>query len=171
MGENICKQYNQQRINHQNIQTSHAAQYQYNEQHQSENEQKIYIDISPKKTYRWPKAHKKMSSIDNYQSNACHPFIFNLYCFCSVTKSCPTLCNPMACQAPLSSTVSQSLLQFMSIESVMLSNHLILCHLLLLLLSVCPSIRIFVSKFILCIRWPKYWSFSFSTSLPVNMQG
>ena len=51
---------------------------------------------------------------------------------------------------------------FMPIELVMLSNHLILCHLLLLLLSVCPSIRIFVSKFILCIRWPKYWSFNFS---------
>ena len=66
MGENICKQYNQQRINLQNIQTSHAAQYQNNAQHQSENEQKIYMDMSPKKTYRWPKAHKKMSSIDNY---------------------------------------------------------------------------------------------------------
>ena len=66
MGENICKQYNQQRINLQNIQTSHATQYHNNEQHQSENEQKIYIDISPKQTYRWPKPHKKMSSIDKY---------------------------------------------------------------------------------------------------------
>ena len=65
MGENICKRYNQQRINLQNTQACHAAQYQNNE-HQSENEQKIYIDISLKKTYRWPKAHTKMSSIDNY---------------------------------------------------------------------------------------------------------
>ena len=65
-------------------------------------------------------------------------------------------------QASLSSTVSQSLLKFMSIESVMLSNHLILCHLLLLLLSIFPSIRIFSHEATLQIRWPKYWHFSFS---------
>ena len=67
----------------------------------------------------------------------------------------------VACQAPLSSTISQSLLKFMSIESVMPSNHLILCC-PLLLPSVFPSLRIFSSEFALCIRWPKYWSFSFS---------
>ena len=78
---------------------------------------------------------------------------------------------PVVHQAPLSSTVSWSLLQFMSIESVMLSNHLILCHLLLLLLSIFPSLRILVSKLILCIRWPKYWSFSFGTILPMDIQG
>ena len=68
----------------------------------------------------------------------------------------------VACQAPLSSTISQSLFKFMSIESVMPSNHLILCCPLLLLPSVFPSLRIFSSEFALCIRWPKYWSFSFS---------
>ena len=59
---------------------------------------------------------------------------------------------------------SQSLLRLMSIESVMPSDHLILCHPLLLLPSIFPSIRVFSSKSVLCIRWPKYWSFSFSIS-------
>ena len=70
-------------------------------------------------------------------------------------------------QAPLSFTISQSLLKLMSIESVMPSNHLILCHRLLLLPSIFPSIRIFSNESALCIRWPKYWSFSFSIS-PFN---
>ena len=59
---------------------------------------------------------------------------------------------------------SQSLLKLMSIESVMLSNHLILCYPLLLLLSIVPRIRVFSNEVALCIRWPKYWSFSFSIS-------
>src|SRR5574340_396254 len=62
----------------------------------------------------------------------------------------------------MSFTISQSLLKLMSIESVMPSNHLILCPLLLLLPSIFPSIRIFSSESVLHIRWPKYWSFSFS---------
>ena len=66
-----------------------------------------------------------------------------------------------ACQAPLSFTISQSLLKPMSIEVVMLSNHLILCR-SLLLPSIFPSIRVFSSELALCIRWPEYWSFSFS---------
>ena len=61
-------------------------------------------------------------------------------------------------QAPLSFTLSQSLLKFMSIESMMLSNHLIFCHPLLLLPSFFPNIRVFSNKSALCIRWPKYWS-------------
>ena len=69
-----------------------------------------------------------------------------------------------ACQASLSITNSQSLLKLMSIESVMPSNHLILCHPLLLLPSILPSIRIFSNESVLRIRWPKYWSFSFSIS-------
>ena len=70
----------------------------------------------------------------------------------------------MDCSTPsLSITNSQSLLKLMSIESVMPSNHLILCH-PLLLPSVFPSIRIFSNELVLCIRWPKYWSFSFSIS-------
>ena len=68
-----------------------------------------------------------------------------------------------ACQASLSITNSQSLLQLMSIESVMPSNHLILCR-PLLLPSIFPSIRVFSSESVLRIRWPEYWSFSFSIS-------
>ena len=69
-----------------------------------------------------------------------------------------------ALQARLSSTISWSLLRFMSIESVMPSNHLILCCSLLLLPSVFPSIRVFSSESSLHIRWPKYWTFNFSIS-------
>ena len=68
------------------------------------------------------------------------------------------------CQASLSITKSRSLLKLMSIESVMPSNHLILCHPLLLLPSIFPSIRVFSKESVLHIRWPKYWSFSFSIS-------
>ena len=68
-----------------------------------------------------------------------------------------------ACQVSLSFTISWSLLKFMSIELVMLSNHLILCH-PLLLPSIFPSIRVISNESTLCIRWPKYWSFSISTS-------
>ena len=67
-------------------------------------------------------------------------------------------------QASLSFTISQTLLKLMSIESVMPSHHLILCHLLLFLLSIFPSIRVFSSESALHTRWPKYWSFCFSIS-------
>ena len=67
-------------------------------------------------------------------------------------------------QAPLSSTIARSLLKIMSIKLMMLSNHLILCHPLLLLPSIFPSIRIFSSALALHIRWPKYGSLSFSIS-------
>ena len=67
-------------------------------------------------------------------------------------------------QAPLSFTVSQSLLKFMSIGLIMLSDHLILCHPLLLLPSMFPSIRVFSNESALRIRWPEYWSFSISPS-------
>ena len=69
-----------------------------------------------------------------------------------------------ACQASLSITNSQSLLKLMSIASVMPSNYLILCHPLLLPPSIFPSIRVFSNELALCIRWPKYWSFSFNIS-------
>ena len=68
------------------------------------------------------------------------------------------------CQTSLSITNSQSLFKFMSIKSVMPFNHLILCHPLLLLPSIFPSIRVFSNESILHIRWPKHWSFSFSIS-------
>ena len=81
--------------------------------------------------------------------------------FSSVAQSCSTLCDPMA---SLSITNSQNLLKLRSIQSVMPSNHLILCHPLLLLPSIFPSIRVFSNESALHIRWPKYWSFSFSIS-------
>ena len=70
----------------------------------------------------------------------------------------------VACQAPLPFTISQNLLKFMSIESVMLSNHLILCRPLLLLPSIVPNFRVFSNESALHIKWPKYWNFSFRTS-------
>ena len=69
-----------------------------------------------------------------------------------------------ACQASLSITNFWSLLKLMSIESVMPSNHLILCRPLLLPPSIFPTIRVFSNESALCIRWPKYWSFSFNIS-------
>ena len=74
-------------------------------------------------------------------------------------------------QASLSITNSQSLLRLMSIELVMPSNHLILCRPLLLLPSIFPSIRVFSNESTLCIRWPKYWSFSFNISLSNEHSG
>ena len=74
-------------------------------------------------------------------------------------------------QASLSITNSQSLLRLMSIESMMSSNHLILCHLLLLPPSIFPRIRVFSNESVLHIRWPKYWSFSFSISPPSEFSG
>ena len=83
--------------------------------------------------------------------------------FSSFAQSFLTLWDPMN-QASLSITNSWSLLKFMSIESVMPSNHLILCHPLLLPPSIFPSIRVFSNESALCLMWPKYWSFSFSVS-------
>ena len=92
-----------------------------------------------------------------------------MYQFSSVQFSSSVVSNSVtpwtaACQASLSITNSRSLLKLMSIESVMASNHLILSRPLLLLPSIFPSIRVFSNKSALCIRWPKYWSFSFSIS-------
>ena len=86
--------------------------------------------------------------------------------FSSVAQSCPTLCDPMNCStsASLSITNSRSLLKPISIESVMPSSHLILCHPLLLLPPILPNIRVFSNESTLSMRWPKYWSFSFSIS-------
>ena len=74
-------------------------------------------------------------------------------------------------QASLSFAISQTWLKFMSIESVMPSNHLILCHFLLLLPSIFLSVRVFSSESALQIRWPKYWSFSFSISRSNDYSG
>ena len=84
--------------------------------------------------------------------------------FSSVTQSCPTLCNPRiaAHQASLSITNSWSSPRLMSIESVMPSRELILCRPLLLLPPIPPIIRVFSNESTLRMRWPDYWSFSFS---------
>ena len=84
----------------------------------------------------------------------------------SVAQSCPNICSPMNCSIPGLPVHNQhlELAQLMSIKLVMPSNHLILCRPLLLLSSIFPSIRIFITELVLCIRWPKYWSFSISLS-------
>ena len=87
--------------------------------------------------------------------------------FSSVTQSCPTLCDPMNYSTP-GLPVHHQLLestQPMSIESVMPSNHLILCRPLLLLPSIFPSVKVFYNESVLCALRPKYWSF-----LPMNIQ-
>ena len=90
---------------------------------------------------------------------------YSVHFCCSVAKLCLTVCNPVAAarQASLSITVSQSLLRFISIELVMLSNHLLLCF-PRLLPSLFPSIRVSSNESALCIKWLKHWSVSFSIS-------
>ena len=91
----------------------------------------------------------------------------------SVAQSCQTLCDPMDCGTPGLPVHHQllSLLKLMSIESAMPSNHLILCRPLLLQPSIFPSIRVFSNESVLRIRWPKYWSFSFSISRSSEYSG
>ena len=95
-------------------------------------------------------------------------------CCCLVTQSCPILCNPMNCSTP-GFPVPHYLPEFAQAntptESVMPSNHFILCHNLLLLPSIFSSIKVFSIKSALRIRWPKYWSFSFSISLSNEYSG
>ena len=123
----------------------------------------------------WTEEHGGLQSMmwQNYQTRLSnHVYIFmipplrNSVQFSSVAQSCPTLCNTKGCstQGFLSITNSQSWLKLMSIELAMPSNHLTLCCLLFLLTSIFPSIRVFSNESVLHIRWPKYWSFSFSIS-------
>ena len=101
-------------------------------------------------------------------SHSCH--LSGFYFFISVAAVVPSLSPVRLCVTPqtatrwvfLSFTISWSLLKLMSIESVMPCNHLVLCRPLLLLPSIFPSIRVFSNESVHCIRWPKYWSFSFS---------
>ena len=88
------------------------------------------------------------------------------YLISSVAQSCLTLCNPMDCSMPGFPVHHQlpELLKLVSIQLVIPSNHLILCHPLLSLPSIFPSIRVFSSESVLPIRWPNYWSFSFISS-------
>ena len=99
--------------------------------------------------------------------------LFSLVQFSSVAQSCLTLYDPInaACQASLSITISRSSLRLTSIESVIPSSHLILGRPLLLLPTIPPSIRVFSTESTLHMRWPKYWSFSFSISLSKEHPG
>ena len=92
--------------------------------------------------------------------------MFYFFQFSSVAQSCLTLCDPMNYSTPGLPVIinSRSSLRLVAIESVMPSSHLILCHPLLLLPSIFPSIRVFSNESALHIRWPKYWSFRFSIS-------
>ena len=102
-------------------------------------------------TWSWPHVYQPRDSVTESVQSLRHVGLF-------VT---PWTAVP---QASLSFTISQSLLKLMSMESVMPSNHLILCCPLLLLPSIFPGIRVFSNESVLHIRWPKYWSFRFSTS-------
>ena len=93
-------------------------------------------------------------------------------CCCSVAKSCLFVTSwTAACQAPLSSTISESLLKLISIESVMSSNHHILCPPLLHLPSIFPSTRVFSNELPLHIKWPNYWGISFNNSPSTEYSG
>ena len=101
----------------------------------------------------------------HFNSLSSQPFPFSSCC--SVSRSCPTLGNPMDCGTP-GSFVFCCLPEFAQIHIhwvSVLSNHFILCHPLLRLPSVFLSIRVFSSELALCIKWPKYWSFSFNFSI------
>ena len=108
-------------------------------------------------------AETSRSELDHEVISFHHPFSS----VSSVTQSCPTAAR----QASLSITNSQSLLKLMLIELVMPSNHLIVCHPLLLRLSIFPSIRVFSNESVLRIRWPKYWSFSYNITLSNEYSG
>ena len=101
------------------------------------------------------------------------PHLASSYLFSSVVQSCLTLCDPMDCSTPGLPVHhhSLSLLKLLSIESVIPSNHLMVCCPLLLFPSIFPSIMVFCNESALCIRWPNYWSFSFSISSSKEYSG
>ena len=115
----------------------------------------IYLDIKLFDNF--------LNPVDKLASSS---FFFVQFCLVQSLSHVQLFATPWttARQASLSITNSWSLLKLMSIESVMPSNHLILCHPLLLLPSIFPSIRVFSQDSVLRIRWPKYWSFSFGIS-------
>ena len=117
--------------------------------------------------FNYERSWVEMESLREY----IYPILWNISWLvsgicCSVPQTCPTLCNPMDCSMPGFPVLHHllELLKLMSIEPMMPSNHLVLSCPLLLLPSIFPSIRVFSSESVLCIRWPKYWSFSFSIS-------
>ena len=120
-----------------------------------------------------PVHHRYTSAITHFflssQQHKWSELLSSLLCIItvsSVAQSCPTLCNPVDCSMP-SLPVYHQLPKFAQTHVHWVgdpSNHLILCRPLLLLPSILPSIRVFSSESVLCIKWPKYWSFSFSIS-------
>ena len=124
-----------------------------------------YRKLSAKELMLWNLMLEKTleSPLDSKEIQPVHPKGNQ---FSSVTQSCPTLCDPMNRSTPGLPAITncRSLPKPMSIELVMPSNYLILCRLLLLLPSLFLSIRVFSNESVLPIRWPKYWSFSFSIS-------
>ena len=125
--------------------------YRYLEFQKIENESKNVKQMLTKTSQVWCKRHKYIDSRSSVQ-------------FSSVTQSCLTLCNPVDHSTPGLPVHHQLPESTQTHESMMASNHLILCHPLLLLPSIFPSTRVFSNESALRIRWPKYWSFSFSFS-------
>ena len=116
-----------------------------------------------KRQFLWPiRLSRKKESIT-------FTFIQCLTFCCSVAQSCPAVCSPVDCSTPAFPVLhySRNLLKFISIESVILSNHLILCH-PLILPSVFPNIGVFSNKLALWIKWPKYWP---ASVFAMNIQG
>ena len=148
MGENICKQHDQQRLN---FQTAHTTQQQKN-QTQLKNGQKNKHFSRQENGLLAIYTNEKMLNIENCSVQ----LLSHIWLFATAWNT--------ARQATLSITNSRRLPKLMSIEFVMPSNDLILCRPLLLLLSIFPSIRVFSNESALRIRWPKYWSFSFNIS-------
>ena len=114
----------------------------------------IYLFWSLKFHRRWKSSY--VMRLNDYKKSIVVQSLSHVWLFVTLWTT--------ARQASLSFTISRSLLKLMSIESVMPPNHLILCHALLLLTSIFLSIRVFSNESPLCIRWTKYWSFSFCTS-------
>ena len=121
--------------------------------------------------------HFSNAAFFQHKSKACGKPMWSesisAFCCCLVAQLCLTLCDPMDCSTPGFPVLHHllELLKLMSIESVMPFNHLILCHSLLLLPSIFPSIRVFSNESALCIRWPKYWSFSFCITPSIEYSG
>ena len=113
-----------------------------------------------------------MNSLDHLSPSFLVSGYLYLLCCCSVIQLCPTLCNPRDCsQASLSFTSSWNLLKLMSIESVMPSNHIILCRPLLLLPSIFPRIRIFPNELAFASGGQSIGAFASASVLPMNIQG
>jgi len=149
----MCKWWTWQGSGLQNLQTAHAEYYDQNKQ-LNQKKKELNRHFSKEQT-DGKEAHGEMFNITNIQFSSVQSF------------SCVRLYETpwtAASQAYLSITNFRSFLELISIESVMPSNHLIICHPLFLLPSIFPTIRVFANKSDIPIRWPKYWSFSFSIS-------